>query len=327
MKRILILLLLLAVASFAFADDALVLPKGVLRTYITGAYGFVTSAFDPDGDKVDVVDTLPLPLYEGYKAINLGGAIEFGLTDWMSAAVQWAPGWNIWSEFDNPQIFPDDNARVNGPFDVFAGAKIQVLGEKGLVANDTIRVAFAPGVKIALPDPDWQKQFDNRAAGDPWILKGVDKHAWGLGGRAYFDYVLNKMFYVNLYGEFIYFLKKDYDDTTLLGPLLGTAAEIEYGYDLTLEAEPHFEMMFGDGLRLGIGVPATFIMSPTEKQDGADVPDSESYLFSVGPNVSLFLMKFVVPMELKIGYTLPLFGMNADAVNTIVFQVKTYMKF
>ena len=45
MKRILILLLLLAVASFVFADDALVLPKGVLRTYITGAYGFAQADF------------------------------------------------------------------------------------------------------------------------------------------------------------------------------------------------------------------------------------------------------------------------------------------
>ena len=189
-----------------------------------------------------------------------------------------------------------------------------------------IRLAFAPGVKIALPDPDWKKQADNLLAGDPWIAQSVDKHAWGFGARAYFDYVLNQMVYVNLYSEFIYYLKKDYDDTDLYG-IFGTDAEIEYGYDLTLEAEPHFELMIADGLRLGIAVPATFTMVPTEKQDGADVPDSESYLFSVGPNVSLFLMKFVVPMELKIGYTLPLFGMNADAVNTIVFQVKTYMKF
>ena len=59
----------------------------------------------------------------------LEGAIEFGVTDWMSAAVQWAPGWNVWSEFDNPGIWLDDNAGTNGPFDVFAGAKIQVLDE------------------------------------------------------------------------------------------------------------------------------------------------------------------------------------------------------
>ena len=92
MKRILVLLLMLAVASLAFSDDALVLPKGVLRTYITAAYGFATSAYDADADKQDMSG-----LYEGYKIFNLGGALEYGVTDWVSAAVQWAPGWNIWS--------------------------------------------------------------------------------------------------------------------------------------------------------------------------------------------------------------------------------------
>ncbi len=322
MKRILVLILLLTVVSFTFADDALVLPKGVLRTYITGAYGFVTSEFDADGEKQDITG-----LFEGYKIINLGGAIEYGVTDSISAAVQWAPGWNIWSEFDNPVVLFNDNTRINGPFDVFAGAKIQVIGSKGLVANEAIRLAFAPGVKIALPDPDWKKQADNRAAGDPWIAQSVDKHAWGFGSRAYFDYILNEMIYLNLYGEFIYYLKKDVDNTDLwaLTPL-AIDAEIEYGYDLTLEAEPHFELMIADGLRLGIGVPATFSMSPEMKVDGAG-QDDESYLLSVGPNISLFLMKFFIPMELKVGYTLPLLGKNEGAVNTIVFQIKTYMKF
>ena len=119
MKRILVLILLVTVASFAFADDALVLPKGVLRTYVTGAYGFATSYYDQDGEKQDMAG-----LYEGYKIINLGGALEFGVTDWVSAAVQWAPGWNLWSEFDKPTFPLDDNARANGPFDIFAGAKI-----------------------------------------------------------------------------------------------------------------------------------------------------------------------------------------------------------
>jgi hypothetical protein len=326
MKKILVLLLLIAVASLTFADDALVLPKGVLRTYITGAYGFATSKYDPDGEKKDIQDIALV--YEGYKIFNLGGAIEYGVTDWMSAAVQWAPGWNIWSEFDNPSFPLDDNARANGPFDVFAGAKIQVLGEKGLVANDMIRLAFAPGVKIALPDPDWQEQVTKQADGDPWIAQSVDKHAWGVGARAYFDYILNKMIYFNLYGEFIYYLKKDFNNTDLFPLILGGIdAEREYGYDLTLEAEPHFETMLADGLRLGIGVPATLTLNPKEKRDGSEVADTDSYLFSVGPNVSLFLMNFFIPMELKIGYTLPLLGKNADALNTIVFQVKTYMKF
>jgi hypothetical protein len=324
MKKILVIMLLMAVALLTFADDALVLPKGVLRTYITCAYGFATSAYDADGEKQDMSSGL----YTGYKIFNLGGAVEYGVTDWMSAAVQWAPGWNVWSQFDDPAALLDDNSRLNGPFDVFAGAKIQVVGENGLVANEKFRIAFAPGVKVPLPDPDWQKQADNQSAGDPWNVRNVDKHALGIGARAYADYVINKMLYVNLYSEFIYYLKKDRDNTDLwpAGPL-SVDAEVEYGYDLTLEAEPHFEMMFGDGLRLGIGVPATVSMNPAEKRDGVEVADSEGYLFSVSPSVSLFLMKFFIPTELKVGYTLPLLGKNSDAVNRVVFQLKTYMKF
>ena len=55
--------------------------------------------------------------------------------------------------------------------------------------------------------------------------------------------------------------------------------------------------------------------------------DTDSYLLSVSPNVSLFLTKFVIPMEIKLGYTLPLVGKNAQAVNTVVLQLKAYLRF
>ena len=319
MKKILVLMLLLAAASIVFADDALVLPKGVMRIYITSAYGFANAEFDGDGEKQDFTG------YDGYKVVNLGGAVEYGVTDWMSAALQWAPGWNVWSKFEDPAAPLNDEARINGPFDIFAGAKIQVLGERGLITNDTMRLAFAPGVVIPIPYPDWEKQAENMADSDPWIVSSVDRHAWGFGARAYFDYVLNEMFYINLFSEFIHYLKTDYDDTDLWGPF-GTDAEIEYGYSLTLEVEPHLEKMIADGLRLGIAVPATLDISPETKEDGTG-QDDESYLFSLGPNVSLFLMNFVIPTELKLGFTFPLLGKNEDALNTIVFQIKTYLRF
>ena len=53
MKRIVVGLLLLALTATVFADDALVLPKGVLRTYFTGAYAFINKEWDPDATKVD----------------------------------------------------------------------------------------------------------------------------------------------------------------------------------------------------------------------------------------------------------------------------------
>lgn len=323
MKKIIVFLLLFAVALATFADDALVLPKGVIRTYITGAFAFATSGWDENGDKQDL-DPM------NYRFINVGAAVEFGVTDWISAAVQWAPGWNIWTSFYDASA-PADKATVNGPADIFAGAKIQVIGENAPVANDMIRLAFAPGVKIPLPAPDWQEQLTNQAAGDKWILMTPDKHTLGVGARAYFDYVVNEMFYINLYGEFIYFpMTVKLDTVSFLDwyavQLGAPNDDIGYGYDLTLEAEPHYEV-FVDGIRIGVALPVTFVRTPEIKVNDTAQADSDAYSLSVSPNVSAFLTEFPVPLEFKVGYTLPLIGKNADVRNIVVLQVKAYMKF
>jgi len=332
MKKICVFVLLFAVALSTFADDALVLPKGVFRTYITGAFAFATQAFDLDGDKQDLDE-------ESIRIFNLGGAVEYGVTDWISAAVQWAPGWYLWSSFYEATAAdaPLDTATVNGPADIFAGAKIQLIGENAPVANQMFRLAFAPGVKIPLPSPDWQEEANDQAAGDPWKIFAADKHTLGVGGRAYFDYILNEMIYINLFGEFIYFpIAKTYEDVgyiewatvqTLKGLGFPYPEEYEFGFDLTLEAEPHFEMMLTDGIRFGAGVPVTFFMTPEPKVDGTAQTDEDTYLLTVAPNVSLFLMKFPVPLEFKLGYTLPLLGKNELAANILVLQLKSYLKF
>jgi hypothetical protein len=330
MKRILILLLLLAVASFACADDALVLPQGVLRTYITGAYGSASRTWDENGDKEDLTD----PSFGdiNYRLINVGGAVEFGVLDWISAAVQWAPGWNVWSKFPDAND-PADKATVNGPADIFVGAKIQVVGENAPVANDMFRVAFAPGVKVPLPGPDFsEERTKGFVEDDSWIIQTPDKHVLGLGARAYFDYIINEMLYVNLYSELIYFVQTmkredvSFGDWVAVNLFAQPNADVDFGYDLTLEAEPQFEMMFG-GTRLGVELPITFTMSPELKFDDTEQADTESYLVSVSPAVSLFLTQFVVPTEFKLGYTLPLVGKNEDVRNIIVLQVKSYLKF
>jgi hypothetical protein len=325
MKRLVIVLLLVALAAFVFADDALVLPKGVLRTYLTGAYAFASQEWDQDGDKGDFVNIAA----DSLNAVNLGGAVEFGVIDWISAAVQWAPGWTVWSATKNGTP-PYNKLLVNGPYDVFAGAKIQVIGPKAPVASEKIRLAAAPGVKIPVKGPDaayWTEQATAAGTGGEWVASYNDKPLWGLGARGYFDYVLNDKFYINLYSEFIYYLGKVKGNEYSV-PTIGLGAtELTLGYDLTLELEPHFEMMFGEGLRLGAGLPVTFTQSPEIKFDDVAQADTDSYLLTVGPNVSFFLLKSFIPMEFKLGYTLPLIGKNAIATNTLVLQVKLYMRF
>jgi hypothetical protein len=324
MKRLVVAFLLVVLAASVFADDALVLPKGVLRTYLTGAYAFASQEWDPDGDKVDFA------AFDSLSALNLGGALEFGVIDWISAAVQWAPGWTVWSATKNG-LGAYDNLLVNGPYNIFAGAKIQVVGPKAPVASEKIRLAAATGVKIPLKKPDadyWTEQLTANLSGEEWVASYNDKPLWGLGARGYFDYVLNQMFYFNLYSEFIYYLgKANANEYSLDYGLTYGTSELTVGYDLTLEAEPHFEMMLGDGLQLGAGLPVTLTMSPELKVDGTAVADSNSYLLTISPNLSLFLMKFYIPLEFKLGYTLPLVGKNAYATNTLVLQVKVYLRF
>jgi len=330
MKKILIFVLLLGMASFCFADDALVMPKGVGRVYLTNAFAFASQEWDQDGDKEDLTETTLGFGDINYRAFNLGVAFEFGVIDWITAAVQWAPGWNVWSQFPDANP-PADEATVNGPADIFVGAKFQIVGPKAPVANDMFRVAFAPGVKIPLSGPDFADENADASAGDPWIIETLDKHTLGVGGRAYFDYVVNDMLYINLFGEFIYYPQTvkledvSYGKWFLVNFTPQPNADVDFGYDLILEVEPQFEMPLG-GTRLGFELPITFTYSPEREYTGVP-PDTDKYLLSVSPAASLFLLDFVVPMEFKLGYTYPVVGKNEQARNIVVLQVKAYFKF
>ena len=317
MKKMLLIMLLAAIALPLFADDALVLPAQVLRLYVAPTYAFADKGFDPDGKLQD------LGAGSGKISIfDIGFAAEFGVTNWLTAAVQWVPGWTLYSKLDSIYPGPADY-NVNGVNDIFAGAKIQILGDKGLVENKVIRLALAPGVKIPLPDVDWDKQLANYLGGKDATLTSIAKHAWGLGARAYFDYVINEMFFINLYSQYIMYFKRT-DAAYQVGMPKG---DLEYGYDLTFELEPHFTYMIADGLKFGAGLPVTYKMNPAIKYNGTEITDSDGYTLSLSPNVSLFLMKFFLPLEFKASYAFPLMGKNSYAINSFTLQVKAYLKF
>jgi hypothetical protein len=325
MKKIVTLLVLLAVAcSFVMADDALTLPAKVIRVYATGALATVTQKYDGSGKAQDLTPG-------NITAVNVGAAVEYGVTDWISAAVQWAPGYNIYSKIDATGY---DKANLADAADLFVGAKVQIVGPQAPVKNDMFRFAVAPGVKIPLGTVDWKKQFDNYAGGKDFLLSAADKHLLGAGGRVYFDYVINEMFFLNLYSEFIYYPGKvALKDSSFEGYYIYHVVssdtlnpDVEYGYDLTAEFEPHFGTMIGDGLKLSAGVPVTYTASPETKWNGTGKDDA-SYLLTVGPNASLFFQKTLLPLEVKVGYTLPLMGENSYATNTLVLQLKAYAKF
>jgi len=318
MKKILILLLLCTFVAPIFADDALVLPKGVMRFYIVPAFTTANGEYDQNGDKQDTVTTV-----ESMKLVTVGAAVEYGVTDWISVAVQWTPAWSVWSDLEF-----DDNAKLTGPFDIFAGAKVQLIGPKAPMANDTMRLCLAPGVKIPLPGPDPAEELANALALDEYILTSADKHVLGIGGRAYFDYLLTEDFFINLYSEFIYYpTEVDTGETGGLAEAMAGAMDVGYGYDLTLEAEPSFWPWVAEGMQLKLGVPVTYTKTPEVEVNGTAVPDSDSNLLTVSPSVALFTTVLPMPIEVKASYSLPLMGKNEYAANTIILQIKGFLKF
>ena len=239
----------------------------------------------------------------------------------------------IWSEVD----VTGSDYNLNGLSDIFVGAKIQLVGEKAPVQSSALRFAIAPGVKIPLPGVDMKEQAENAGAGKATTVQQADKHVLAIGARAYFDYIINKLFYMNLYSEFTYYpVEADYADASLEN--YGTVAylkafslpfpeKIAYGYQLVLEAEPHFDYMLDNGIRISAGLPVTYVMTPNIKIDGEEEADSATSVLKLAPSVTAFLTRAPLPLEFKLGYSFPVMGVKVPATNAITFQAKAYFKF
>ncbi|TVR28970.1 MAG: hypothetical protein EA404_15910 [Spirochaetaceae bacterium] len=364
MKRLLLIVLVLAFAAPVFADDALTLPTGVWRTRVVPVYSFARNEFDGtfgvgrSGSDADL------------DVLSLGFALEYGVTDWITIAGQWTPGFTVWSNLDadvpNPLRFPATGDDVDGDisvgrwFDLFLGAKLQLIGENAPARRNDVRLAIAPGVKVPFPAPDWDDEQENLEDDDDFIISGADKNLLGFGGRLYIDYVFSPRFFLNFYTELIAYPGKGPAPSVLVHKLIdelnGLSAfgadvdlandKFEYGYDLTVEIEPTYIHTASPGLRITPSLPITFNYSPEPKLDGTRMSEIEvdltplpggvinpfasvghSSLLSVAPTVEFFFTGLTVPTALEIAYRYPVAGVNSNATNVFVIQVKNYLKF
>jgi len=284
MKKVLIFgLTLLLLGSALFAEDAKVMPMRMGRIYLAPSFAFGSKIFDDGGSRTDVGAPEIM-------ALNLGAALEFGAYNWITAAVQWAPGFNVWSDVEppmplpinfppsplNPSDFSTSSVRSLDKGDIIIGAKMQILGDAGPLKSDRFRLALGPGIKVPLRGPDYKEQLANAVAGDLVTPANFDYHVFGFGLRTYFDYIINEYFFIGLYNEFLYYpQKKDlakagYSEYFILNSLnnmfLGGAVldgEVSYGYDLTFELEPSFSKMIVPGkVILNAGLPLTYKTTP-----------------------------------------------------------------
>jgi hypothetical protein len=308
MKKLALLLLALTIVVPMFADDAKVLPAGVLRTTLVLANNSADEEFDTDGEKVDATEM---------KSWSAGIAVEYGATDQVSVAVQWTPAYVFSSEIEGA-----DTTHFNGFADMFVGAKVQILGANGFVPNDMMRFAVSAGLIIPEFVYDAQEEVDNALAGDDFNITTPSNRALGFGFRLHYDYIINDMFWINLYNE-----SKFYTESTVDVFNIPTAAEVDIkpGHEITFEVEPHLDYPVSDTLSINLGVPVTYAIQGESETNGSGDGD-DGYLLSIAPNVTAFTMA-PLPLEFKVGYALPLMGENSAASKTLVFQLKSYLKF
>jgi hypothetical protein len=345
MKKLTILVLFLAGAAALFADDATVLPARYGRFRAIPVYSFAPGAYNTDGEHTSYEDG-----QGAQKIFSLGFALEYGITNWLTAAVQWAPGWVLWSDVDSafphPVAQTVDELNANGVTDLKLGAKLQIVGEQAPIKNSLFRVAAAPGLKIPLPGTDFEEQYKNYKNADPVTAANPDKHVFGVGGQVSVDVVPTKWFSVNFFSEAIFYPVKGKLKNYSVVPIItvaGTAAsaqqdpdaavasildrEVSYGYDLTFELEPAVNFPIGGkGLRFSAGLPFTFDTNPGTKIEGlAENPES-TYSFKLRPYASIFLGTLPIPLEFQLGYTLPVAGKNATATHSLILQAKVFFK-
>jgi len=385
MKRTLalVVLALLITGAALYADDAKVMPSLVGRFYVAPNFSFAPGSYNSNGTYKDYKDG-------SAKIFNLGFALEFGATDWITAAVQWVPGVTPWSDVKPaaPASFPiTAGANTNGVADLFVGAKLQIVGEKAPVVSDMFRACIAPGVIAPFNGPDYEKEAQNVLTGKDATLNNMDNHVFGYGARLYFDYIINEHFFINLYNQTIFYAGKQ--DLNKQGPTLAGAktlipegiyqmvhamaivggadeatasaqaaaaqagaeaglkdakGTVDYKYKLTFEIEPQFSTPIGDGISFSAGLPINYQFKPAYEYSVSNITETlgpvvnlkstlldqlvgkDSHMLSINPNVSIFLMKTFLPLEFKLSYSLPVYGMNAMDTNTVVFQIKAYFK-
>ena len=348
-KRLLVfgVIFLLPASAALFAENAHVMPARTGRFFAAPSFITFDRNFDEDGNRTGAAST---------RMFNMGFAVEYGLNSWITAAVQWAPAFNLWSAVDTTLGAPSplniqstSDARIADMGDIFIGAKIQVIGLDAPSRSDRFRLAFGPGVKLPLPAPDFRAQLTNMRAGDPVTVATMDNHVFGVGLRSFFDFIVSEFFYINLFNEFIFYPQRGKfrdlgiqqaimaQNTVLLSGLPDVGDfDVNFWYELTFEIEPTFvHRLNAPMIMLEAGLPLTHFFTPgytvLNVPHGLPIPlmpqdQGMVHRFSIGPNVSAFFMDWPVPMEFRLSYSFPVWGINTPVRHLVGLQIRAYFR-
>ena len=330
MKKISVLtLVLLLLSSALFAEDAKVLPSMTSRIFAVPTYSFAMGAYDNEGTYQSFDDG-------SIKLFNLGFALEYGVTNWITAALKWIPGWTVLSDIQ--ATTGRNNTNANGVADIFAGAKIQIAGERAPIRTFNMRLAVEPGVIIPLPGPDFPEEARRSASRLAATFANMDKHVFAAGARLYYDWIINDYFFLNFYNETIFYpFRQDlYKDAPAFS-LVSASGKVDYKYRLSFEMEPVFTLPISREIDIYIGLPVNFRFSPAYDYY-FDSPVALSpllnvmhidpqYSLNINPGLSIFFKTLPLPMEFKLQSGIPVWGRNTIARFDVSLQLRAYFAF
>jgi hypothetical protein len=271
---------LLALIVFpAFGEEAELVPGRNLRATLSPSFG--TQIEEWEGVK-------------GGKAslFNFGLGVEYGVRDWISAQALWIPGVNVWSAMENSREYGYFN-------DMFLGGKVGILGPRGLVKAENMRLSAALGIKAPFPsktDGDWEE----------------DRHLWGSAARVYYDYIFTDLFYLNGYIEGIFYPEQAAHTPNFSG------RQVYHPLDMTIELDPRFRYgLPGPGMELSWGFPLTYTMSPWINLNREETEKEEIHRFSAGVFFTAAFVRMKCPFDLTVKYVAPVVGTNDRPIHRV----------
>lgn len=328
MKKILVWGILITFCSLTpvFAENARVLPARAFRFGISPRFTFARAYYNFDRKYTEFQKN------EGtFQTVNMGFSAAYGINDWLTALVRWVPGWNLWSRVD--RIFePSDTVLWEGFYDIFTEFKLLLIGQRGLIKTDRFRLTLAPQIKIPLPGPNYREQAARSLRGEPIVMRNLDRHVFGLGGRVYFDVIINNMFYINVFGDGVFYPFMGrlteaglYEYLHSGNPVIAQDLRVRYLGDLNFETEPRFEKALGRGIIFSAGLPLRYTLDCGIWYYSTLPNRSVQYQLSLRPNITLFLMKLPLPLAFTFGYSLPLWGRDTEAVHSLSLLMTVFI--
>jgi hypothetical protein len=292
---VIILAALLSAPSFG-GDSAILTPRSLRVTLAPAIFAFQVQDWGGWGQGRNVM------LY------NAGLGVEWGVSEWLNAGVNWIPGFTAWSQSDGGAL----EAFSDFSFGMKAGI-ISPNGKNALLRARNTRLSV--GLNMQGPVVSGE---ENRLA--------ADMRLWGAEARVWYDYIFHRIFTLNMMLGVSYFPDQATGNTAF--PVIGNGPKAKQPIGITFEAEGLFTYRIPrQPVTLRWGLPLTLAAYPISNLSGGF-----PYSFTISPSMTVSFTQLLMPVDITVKYdaavagnaTLPLHRVNVGG--RVLFDFNKLLK-